>query len=97
MKAKILRTDAQHFIIEQYLEELAAVADVETTESTDEDALALAPTHADGLLERGILRRLRQDNDGARQDWLRVLRRAPKSRAAAAARRNLEKMDVKPD
>ena len=67
-----------------------ALADVER-------ALALAPTHAEGLLERGILRRLRQDNDGARQDWLRVLRLAPKSRAADASRRNLEKMDVKPD
>ena len=62
-----------------------------------EKALALEPTHPDGLLERGILRRLREDNDGARQDWLGILRTAPKSPAADAARRNLESMDVKPD
>ena len=47
MKAKILRTDAELFIIEQYLDELAAVADVVTTQSTDEDALALEATDAE--------------------------------------------------
>ena len=67
-----------------------ALADIER-------ALALEPTHLDGLLERGILRRLREDNDGARQDWLGILRTAPGSPAAEAARRNLESMDVKPD
>ncbi len=67
-----------------------ALADIER-------ALALEPTHPDGLLERGILRRLREDDDGARQDWLGILRTAPGSPAAEAARRNLENMDVKPD
>ncbi len=67
-----------------------ALADVER-------ALQLQPNHPDGLLERGILRRLRQDKAGARQDWLSVLRAAPRSPAAVAARSNLEKMDVKPD
>jgi regulator of sirC expression with transglutaminase-like and TPR domain len=62
-----------------------------------EKALAFRPTHPEGLLERGILRRLREDNDGARQDWLVILRTAPGSPAADAARRNLESMDVKPD
>lgn len=62
-----------------------------------EKALALEPTHLDGLLERGILRRLREDNNGARQDWLVILRTAPESPAAEAARRNLESMDVKTD
>ncbi len=42
MKAKILRTDAELSIIEQYLEELSPLADVVTTESYDEDELALA-------------------------------------------------------
>ncbi len=62
-----------------------------------EKALALEPTHPDGLLERGILRRLREDTGGARQDWLVILRRAPGSPAAEAARQNLESMDVKQD
>jgi len=67
-----------------------ALADVEK-------ALALYPAHPDGLLERGILRRLRDDDAGARQDWLGILRTAPQTPAADAARRNLESMDVKPD
>lgn len=50
MKAKILRTDAEFFIIEQYLDKLAAVADVVTTQSTDEDALALEATDAEIIL-----------------------------------------------
>ena len=62
-----------------------------------EKALALEPTHLGGLLERGILRRLREDNDGARRDWLGILLTAPGSPAADAARQNLESMDVKPD
>lgn len=66
-----------------------ALADVER-------ALALSPKHPDGLLERGILRRLRNDKTGARQDWLAVLRVAPGTPAAEAARSNLEKMDVNP-
>ena len=62
-----------------------------------EKALAFRPTHPEGLLERGILRRLREDNDGARQDWLVILRTAPGSPAADAARQNRGSMDVKPD
>lgn len=50
MKAKILRTDAELFIIEQYLDELSAVADVVTTESYDEDELAIAAQDADLIL-----------------------------------------------
>ena len=50
MKAKILRTDAELFIIEQYLDELEAVADVVTTQSTDEDALALESADANIIL-----------------------------------------------
>ena len=60
-----------------------------------ERALALRPNHAEGLLERGILHRLRDNKAGARQDWLKVLRVAPDSPAANAARQNLENMDVK--
>ena len=60
-----------------------------------ERALALDADHPEGLLERGIVRRLKGDDDGARRDWLTVLTIAPGTSAARAARANLEKMDVK--
>ncbi len=58
-------------------------------------ALALSPNHTEALLERGILKRLKGDNKSARLDWLKILRIAPGSPAATAARQNLENMDVK--
>ncbi len=58
-------------------------------------ALSLDPDHPEGLLERGIIRRLKGDNGGARSDWLRVLRETPGTAAAHTAGANLEKMDVK--
>jgi len=57
-------------------------------------ALALEPENTEGLLERGILRRLAGDETGARGDWLRVLALDPESPTAEAARANLEKLDV---
>ncbi|MBI1986571.1 MAG: hypothetical protein HYS64_07910, partial [Rhodospirillales bacterium] len=68
---------------------------LELADADVEKALVLEPTHVEGLLERGILRRLKGDDAGARQDWLQVLRLAPKSPAAEAARASLEAMDVK--
>lgn len=59
-----------------------------------EQALRLEPNNSEGLLERGILRRLAGDAQGARDDWLRVTAMDPDSPAAAAARANLEKLDV---
>ncbi len=50
MKPKILRTDAELSIIEQYLDELSAIADVATTERTDEDGLAEAARDATLIL-----------------------------------------------
>ena len=50
MKAKILRTDAELFIIEQYLDELSEIADVVTTESYAEDELVRAAKDADIIL-----------------------------------------------
>jgi len=50
VKPKILRTDAELFIIEQYLDELRAIADVATTERTDEDGLAAAVRDATLIL-----------------------------------------------
>lgn len=57
-------------------------------------ALLLEPENAEGLLERGVLRRLEGDSAAARHDWVTVLRLAPDGPAAAAARANLEKLDV---
>ena len=58
-------------------------------------ALARDPAHPEALLERGILKRLAGDKDGARADWIKLLEVAPETGAADAARANLEKMDVK--
>lgn len=51
--------------------------------------------YPEGLLERGILRRLKGDKTGARQDWMALLAISPEGETADAARRNLELMDVK--
>ena len=57
--------------------------------------LSLDPNNPEGLLERGILRRLGGDEAGARADWLKTLTVAPGSPAAQAAQANLESLDVK--
>ena len=55
-------------------------------------ALRLAPDSVPALLERGNIRSLRGDREGARLDWLRVTAMAPGSPAAAAARKSLERL-----
>jgi D-3-phosphoglycerate dehydrogenase len=50
VKPKILRTDAELFIIEQYMAELGAVAEVVTAESDTADVLACAAVDADVIL-----------------------------------------------
>jgi tetratricopeptide (TPR) repeat protein len=67
---------------------------LEQAETAVVSALALDENNPDGLLERGIIRRLKGDKNGARRDWLKVLSIAPKSPAADAAQANLEKMDL---
>ena len=57
--------------------------------------LALEPDNPEGLLERGILRRLQGDLDGARADWLKIVTDYEGSLPAETARRNLEALDVK--
>jgi tetratricopeptide (TPR) repeat protein len=57
--------------------------------------LKLDPDNPEGLLERGILRRLAGDAAGARADWLKVVTVAEGSPAAEAAQANLEALDVK--
>ncbi len=51
--------------------------------------------YPEALLERGILRRLKGNKAGARQDWLAILAINPDGETADNARRNLELMDVK--
>ncbi len=58
------------------------------------NALELDENNPDGLLERGIIRRLKGDKNGSRQDWLKVLEIAPNYIAAEKARANLERMDL---
>jgi regulator of sirC expression with transglutaminase-like and TPR domain len=63
--------------------------------SDADQALRLNATHPEALLERGIIRRLKGDNDGARQDWLTLVTAHPGTPAARSAQANLEKMDVR--
>jgi len=58
-------------------------------------ALSFRPNHVAAYLERGIIRRLSANPDGAREDWMHTIRLAPDSPAASAARRNLERLDIK--
>lgn len=59
-----------------------------------ERAVELDPNYAAGFLERGILRQLNGDLDGARKDWVRVLELEQDGDVAEAARFRLEEMDV---
>jgi tetratricopeptide (TPR) repeat protein len=61
-----------------------------------EKAVGLDPRSLSALLERGIQRRLKGDDAGARSDWMALLRIAPNAAESDAARANLEKLDVKP-
>lgn len=54
-----------------------------------ERALGLDAENAEALLERGILRQLRGDTAGAREDWQRAVIAAPDSAAADLALQNL--------
>jgi tetratricopeptide (TPR) repeat protein len=60
-----------------------------------ERALVIDPGRPEGLLERGIILHHEGDAKSARRDWLKVLDLAPWSPAAEAARRNIERLDVK--
>lgn len=59
-------------------------------------ALALSPNSVPGLLERGNIKRLRDDSAGAKADWQRVIALAPHSQAAQYARDNLAHIDDNP-
>ena len=80
----VLRASAYRFVDVLLL----ALEDVEA-------ALALSPDYPEALLERGIIRRLMADDAGARNDWLTLMRLHNGTPAAEAARRNIEKLDIK--
>jgi regulator of sirC expression with transglutaminase-like and TPR domain len=58
-------------------------------------ALLLQEDNVEALAERGLLRATQGDKAGARQDFLAVLEKAPYSEAAASARMEIEKLEVK--
>jgi len=60
-----------------------------------ERSLAIEPQSVLGLLERGNTLRLKGDSMGARRDWLRVIKLAPNTPAASAARVNLDRLGEK--
>jgi len=62
-----------------------------------EAAVRAAPGLPEAYLERGILRRLRGDLNGARADWLRVLVLEPDGDAGDTARANIEKLELRLD
>jgi regulator of sirC expression with transglutaminase-like and TPR domain len=58
-------------------------------------ALLLEENNVEALVERGLLRAAQGDKSGARQDFLSVLKLSPYSEAAASARMEIEKLEVK--
>ena len=58
-------------------------------------ALELDPENVEALVERGLLRAAQGDKAGARKDFLAVLERAPDGDAAASARVEIEKLELK--
>ncbi|HEX4194244.1 MAG TPA: tetratricopeptide repeat protein, partial [Stellaceae bacterium] len=59
-------------------------------------ALRLDPNSVSGLLERGNLRRLKNDNTGARADWLQAIKLGPGTPAAASAQDNIAHLADQP-
>lgn len=69
--------------------------DVDVALIDAEQAVALDPHNIIGLLERGIIYKMKRRDNDARQDWLRIIQIAPDSEAGKAARANIERLDVK--
>jgi len=53
------------------------------------------PAQPEAYLERGILRRLADDRDGARSDWMKTLALGTGTPTGDAAQKNLELLDLK--
>jgi tetratricopeptide (TPR) repeat protein len=63
---------------------------------TDIDkAVGLSPRSVAALLERGDILRLKGDDNGARRDWIMVSQLAPGSAEDAAAKSNIERLELK--
>lgn len=62
-----------------------------------ENALDKRPDWPQALLERGNIKALFGDDDGARSDWLQVLRFETEGPTAVAARANLAALDIRID
>ena len=62
-----------------------------------ERALELDPGNVEALFELGALARIAGDTAAARERWMAVIRQAPDSGLAQAARENLQRMDVQLD
>ncbi len=58
-------------------------------------ALGISVNHGGALLERGILRQIGGDNEGARQDWVMVVTTNPDTSVAEAAQSRLQQLDLK--
>lgn len=58
------------------------------------EAVRVAPEIPEGWLERGIIRRLKGDLNGARADWLQVLVLDPNGAAGDTARANIERLEL---
>ncbi|MEE2970468.1 MAG: hypothetical protein VX741_10090, partial [Pseudomonadota bacterium] len=83
---------------EAFVFRVSAWRRVKSPELATEDierALRIDPTHPGALVESGNIRIDSGDKDGARRDWMKIIRLAPWSASAETARRNLEKIDVK--
>lgn len=74
-----------------------ALGKIDPALSDIDKALALAPNSVPALLERGDILRLKGDLDGARRDWVKVSQLAPGSTADAAAKTNIERLELKED
>ena len=75
----------------------AAYRQVDATDLAADDvarAISLQPQFPDAYLERGTLRAIKGDYDGARADWNRVKQLAPNSFAADLAQQDLAKLSA---
>jgi len=83
--------------IEALVLRAAAYRQVDATDLAVDDvarAISLQPQFPDAYLERGTLRAIKGDYDGAREDWNRVKQLAPGSFAADLAQHDLAKLDA---
>ncbi|HWB51153.1 MAG TPA: tetratricopeptide repeat protein [Stellaceae bacterium] len=58
-------------------------------------AVSVAPHSVAALLERGNILRLKGDDNGARRDWVKVSELAPGTAEDAAAKTNIERLELK--